>query len=186
MKRYALVLGAALLMAAPALANQATQPAAGATAEATVDLATVTSAQQFAELAASSDMFEIQSSQLALTAAASAEAKDFAQHMVTDHTQSSAALMTAATAQGVTPPATMNPRHQQALDQLATLQGEQFDQAYLSAQLVAHQEAVTLFEAYSTNGEQGPLKDFAASTLPVLQQHLERVTQMAGGQPAAQ
>jgi len=58
---------------------------------------------------------------------------------------------------------------------MSGLEGEEFDKAYIDAQAQAHDEAVALFEGYSTEGKEGPLKAFATATLPVLKSHQEHV-----------
>jgi putative membrane protein len=123
-------------------------------------------------------MFEIMSSKAALDKATSEEAKAFAEHMVADHTKAGEEMKPAAEAEGVTVPETLGEKHQAQLDQLTPLDGDNFDQAYISAQLAAHEEAVALFKAYSTDGAPGALKEFAAKTLPTLEAHLEEVQKL--------
>jgi putative membrane protein len=71
------------------------------------------------------------------------------------------------------------PDHQAQLDNLAAAAAEDFDGAYLGAQLAAHNEAVMLFEGYANQGAEGPLRTFATDTLPALQQHLQEVKPLA-------
>ena len=135
--------------------------------------APVTDPAQFAMMAGTSNMFEIQSSQLALTKAQSPDVKSFAQKMIDDHTKAGQDMETAAKAQNVTPPAKLDAANQAKLDQLNGLSGQGFDSAYDAMQLKAHQDAVALFQGYGSNGPAGALKDFAAKTLPTLQMHLQ-------------
>lgn len=130
-----------------------------------------TDPQAFAEMAASSDMFEIQSSELALEVSQDAEIRAFAEQMIADHTQASAQLTAAAEIDGVTLPTSMLDKHQVELDRLQEAGEDGFDAAYLAAQAIGHEEAVTLFEAFAAEGEESALRDFAAETLPTLQQH---------------
>jgi putative membrane protein len=170
----ALLLGVSLLGATAAFAQTATEtPAAAAPAE-------VTNPQQFADMASSSNMFEIESSRIALEKASSEEVKTFAQHMIDDHTKAGEDMKAAAQSDGITPAEALQPAHQAKLDELSGMEGEAFDQAYLSAQVAAHDEAVALFEGFSANGEDSALKAFAANTLPTLQQHREEVGALAG------
>jgi putative membrane protein len=136
----------------------------------TVDPSKLT-AEQFVSMAASSDMFEIQSSEEAQQKAQKQEVKDFAQHMIKDHTASSQKLKAAAQQAGYTPPTSMAARQAAQLTELTT--GSDFDSKYAQQQLKAHQDAVAMFEAYSANGDNEPLKSFAAETLPTLREHLE-------------
>ena len=142
------------------------------------DPASVTKPQQFVDMAASSNMFEIESSKLALDKASLQPTKDFAQHMIDDHSKAGEELKAAADAEGMKVPTTLDDKHQADLDNLAGSTGDSFEQSYLAEQYAAHEEAVALFTSYSTNGAPGSLKDFAAKTLPTLQSHLEEVKKL--------
>lgn len=107
------------------------------------------------------------------------EVKAFAEQMVTDHTKAAQDLTPAAEQEGLTPPAELDAKHQEMLDGVAAAEGEAFDAAYVKAQVSAHDEAVALFEGYSTGGPDGALKDFATATLPVLQQHQQHIKELA-------
>lgn len=170
----ALLLGVSLLGVTAAYAQTATETPAA------VDVAQVSDPQQFADMASSSNMLEIESSRLALEKSSSEEVKGFAQHMIDDHGKAAEDMMAAAQSDGITPATALQPHHQSQLDQLSGLEGEEFDQAYLAAQVAAHDEAIALFQAFSTNGEDSALKAFAANTLPTLQQHREEVGAIAG------
>lgn len=175
MKRYFIstALAAALVVPAAALAQTAT------TAPAAQQMAAMTAAD-FVPMAASSNMFEIESSELALVRAQSADTRSFAQQMVQDHTAAGQSMMQAVAAaeMNVAAPAALAPRHQQMLDQLQAVPVSEFDAAYFQMQGQAHDEAVALFDAYARNGEAGPIREFAVSTLPVLQAHRQMLTTM--------
>ena len=125
-------------------------------------------------MAASSDMFEIQSSQLALQASQSPAVRSFANLMIAHHQATTQNLVAAAQGAGLTPPPpTLLPMHQQMLDQLrAAGTGTNFDAAYKQAQIKSHQEALTLMQNYASQGDLPPLRDFATRTSPIIQQHL--------------
>ena len=139
----------------------------------------MTTPRAFAERAASSNMFEIMSSQLALEKSQSQDVIALAQHMIDDHQAAGETMLVAATAEGLTPTNTLMPDHQAQLDNLTASAPEDFDSAYLGAQLAAHNEAVSLFEGYAAQGPEGQLKDFATQTLPTLQEHLANVEPLA-------
>jgi len=141
--------------------------------------AAMTTPQAFAERAASSNQFEIQSSQLALERSQSQDVIAFAERMIADHQAAGEKMLVAASSEGLTPTAQLMPDHQAQLDSLAGSAAEDFDGAYLGAQLAAHNEAVMLFEGYTNQGAEGPLKTFATETLPTLQGHLEEVKPLA-------
>src|SRR3712207_474688 len=95
-----LILAAA---AALALAGCATTGTDGQGAMADAGDMTPETRDAFVPMAASSDLFEIQSSQLALSRSQSQPIRQFAQMMVTDHTRMSQQLMAAAQAAGMPP-----------------------------------------------------------------------------------
>ena len=105
------------------------------------------STQDFVNKVAISDMFEIQSSQLALAKQADADTKPFAEKMVQDHQKTSSELK-------------------------ALVDGGKVKATLPTALVKAHQDAVALFDAYAKNGDNAELKGWAFRTLPHLREHL--------------
>jgi len=167
--------------------QDAASGAVGAASAATLGRTT----EGFVTNAAISDMFEIQSSRLAMEKSQNAELKRMAQQIIADHERTSGELKTAAgSAQGVTVPTAMDERRQGMIDNLRQAPAEQFDRVYLAQQTAAHNEAVTLYRTYGENGDNQQLKAFATKTLPALQNHLQMAQamerQMGGGQSGGQ
>ncbi|WP_274425185.1 DUF4142 domain-containing protein [Chelativorans sp. YIM 93263] len=177
MKRSFLLVTAALafVLAGPAISQEAAPEASGSGA---AQIEIPSTPQEFAMMAAQSNMFEIESSRVALEKAQQDAVREFAQRMVDDHTMASQQMMQAAQADAVTDvPQTLDARHQEMLTQLQNAAPEQFDSQYLQMQLAAHQEAVALFEGYAQ--QEGALADFAETTVPTLQEHLSMVQDLA-------
>lgn len=143
-----------------------------------------TDTRGFVAMAASSDMFEIQSSQLAKSRNVNADVVSFADDMIRDHsatTQSLTALL-AGMSPAMTPPTSMTSKHRAMLDKLRNAgTGDAFARAYTTAQVSAHQEAVALFSNYAQNGDNAALRQFAQSTLPTLQDHLAHAQRLNAG-----
>ncbi|MFC4172901.1 DUF4142 domain-containing protein [Microvirga sp. GCM10011540] len=140
---------------------------------------TVVSTAEFVPMATSSNLFEIESSRLALRRARSPEIRRFAQQMIRDHNRATRRMMAVARRAGLPlPRPTLTARHQQMLASLTA--APSFDAAYVDAQLMAHQESVGLFSAYSRTGDNAPLVEFARATLPVLEMHLNEVQALSG------
>ena len=163
MKRSLLITIGCCLFASVALAQ--TPPPAGTSAP---------SAQEFVNKVAISDMFEIQSSQLALSKEADADTKPFAEKMVQDHQKTSSELkgLVEGSMVKLTLPTRLDAEHQQMLNELNAKSGKDFDQTYDQIQVKAHREAAALFEAYSKSGEDSELKTWAGKMLPHLKEHL--------------
>lgn len=164
---------ATAIFAAPALA-QTTAPA-GKPAPVTGAVApSKVTAAQFVTQAANSNMFEIQSSQLALNKTKDNRIQDFAQQMIKDHTAAGDKLKAAA--QDQTVPTALDQEHAQMLQKLEQVSGNDFNRSYVQMQLDGHQKAVALFESYGQNGDNAQLKQFAEQTAPTLRQHLQHIT----------
>ncbi len=130
----------------------------------------------YMQIAASSDMYEIQSSQLAAARAQKPALRSFAQMMIRDHTNTSQQLMAAATAAQL-PPMTprLLPMHADMLARLEARTGADFDREYGRQQLMAHQQALALHSNYAARGDTPALRVVAGSAVPVVRQHLEMV-----------
>jgi putative membrane protein len=132
------------------------------------------STQDFVTEAASSDMFEVASSKLALERSDD-PTKSFAQQMIQDHTKTTDELKALIEDKkiNVTLPTAMSDAQQKMMKDLQDKQGDDFTKQYHSDQVKGHKEAVSLFKRYSNGGEQADLKAWAAKTLPTLEHHLD-------------
>jgi putative membrane protein len=129
--------------------------------------------EDFVTEAATSDMFEIASSKLAVERADPAT-KAFAQQMITDHTKTSTEMKQMVDAGKVKAaiPAAMTSSQQSMIDKLNGLQGDDFNKQYHSDQVSVHKDAVDLFKRYGDGGDNADLKTWAATTRPALEHHL--------------
>ena len=140
----------------------------------TADAALPTSAQGFANTAAASDRFEIESSRLAASQGQSAAIKSFAEKMISAHQESTAKLKTALSGltPAVTPDDTLSATQQADLDGLKGKTGAEFDTAYAAAQVKAHQATLDALNAYAASGDTPALKEFASGLVPTVTAHL--------------
>ena len=168
----------AALAATPVLA-QATNPIA---AQGTARGNASPDAANFVATATASNNFEIQSSKAVEDKAKNAEVKSFARMMISDHTKAGKEIMEVAKKANLTvPPDTtsLDQPHQQMMSSITS--ASDMDKAYVQAQLQAHQEAVALFRAYASGGDNPSLKQFASKTLPTLEKHLREVEKLSKG-----
>lgn len=130
--------------------------------------------QAFANAAASSDAFEIATSQLAQTASTSAAIKAFAGKMIEAHTGSTEKLKTVAAgaSPAITPDPTLTAEQQSTLDTLKTKTGADFDAAYKAAQVDGHQKTLDALKVYSASGDVPQLKTFATGLVSTVTAHL--------------
>jgi putative membrane protein len=124
----------------------------------------MTSPQEFVKAAASPDMFEIRSSELALRKSQTSRVKEFARMMIKDHKTSSKQLLSAARKDDLAVEPEITSKHAAQSDALSNDSGEAFDSAYVEAQVAAHQEALALMTSYAKNGEAKHLAAHAKKT----------------------
>ena len=162
------LLTAALVMSASAVFAQSATESTGVNSALGVEPKT----EDFILQASASDVFEIESSKLALQKGDDAT-KAFAQQMITDHEKTTAelkALLTSGKVQG-NPVTALTDDHKEEVDDLAKLEGAEFNEEYIDDQVEAHEDAVDLFKRYGEEGENADLKAWAAKTLPALEHH---------------
>jgi putative membrane protein len=127
----------------------------------------------FATKAAAGGMAEVKLGELAKTNASSADVKTFGERMVTDHTKANEQLKQIATTKGITLPTSLNAKDQATYDRLSKLNGAAFDAAYMKDMVADHKVDVNEFKREADKGMDTDLKQFASSTLPTLQEHLQ-------------
>ena len=143
--------------------------------------ATAMAPQDYVTQAASSDMFEIESSQLAANQAENADVKNYARMMIADHTKTTNELKTIAASvePRLTVSPTLPPEMQTKLDQLKDAKGAEFDKMYITQQVPAHESALQLHRGFAQNGQEKQLKDFAQKTSEAVQKHLTEAQQLS-------
>jgi putative membrane protein len=162
-------------IAAPVFAQTPTPPKKSPSSmPSTAGIASAPPTADFVNKVAISDMFEIQSSQLAQQKGAAAD-KKFGSKMVHDHSQTTKELKSLVNGGKVQAqlPTALDNEHQQMLDDLKSASGADFAQKYADAQKKGHEDAVAMFQAYAQSGDNPELKKWAAKTLPHLKQHLQ-------------
>jgi len=167
---------------ADAAANTARETADSAGAMASNGIADVKQAlsatppaQEFANTAGRSDAFEIATSKLALKNGSSKQVKDFANEMITAHTESTTKIKAAAAkaSPALTPDATLTDDQNSKLADLGKKTGADFDDAYIDGQVSAHQDTLALMRDYAEHGDNASLKTAATEIAPIVQKHLD-------------
>jgi putative membrane protein len=173
---------ALVLLAAPALAQSVGEKTG---VNSTLGISPTTA--DFVKEAAISDMFEIQSSQLAQERGNASE-KTVAATMIKDHTKTSDDLKSMVSSGDVKAelPAALDSSKQSEIDKLKSLKGADFSARYDDDQVSGHKDAVSLFERYSKSGDNPKLKDWAGKTLPTLRHHLEMAQGLSKGKTVGQ
>jgi putative membrane protein len=167
--------------------NATTTAAVGPTAEgqpAKADDSNTAADQEtidFIQKAALSDMYEVESSKLALQKSESADVKAFAQMMINAHTATTASLKPIAMSLQVNPPVQLDGEHQGMVDDLTKADAKDFDKKYLDQQTTAHTKTLDLMKDYAGGGNNPEVNAFAASTAPKVQEHLDHAKSLDKG-----
>ncbi|SFR82457.1 DUF4142 domain-containing protein [Sphingomonas jatrophae] len=181
MIRTFLAASALALVAAPAFAQDMAASGSMTASDAGMAPLTGVSATDYVKMAADSDMYEIQSSKLALSRSKRDDVKAFAREMIADHTMTSKSLM-AALKNGdrtIAKPGTkLSSDNAAKIALLKKAPKEGFDTMYLQQQMQAHQTAWALHKGYATDGTDPALKQVASTAVPVIERHLMHAKQM--------
>ena len=143
--------------------------------------------RKFLMEAAKGGMLEVEAGRLAAERASSPQVRQYAQQLVSDHTDANDKLMQIAQEKGVQLPKQLDAKHRQQLDKLSKLKGEEFDRA--SIEQIGHKDHkkdIQAFEKQARQGKDPELRTFAEETLPVLQKHLSMAQKVKGGEESAE
>jgi len=153
----------------PTVSSQAGQVAA---------LGEISADMPFLREAASANLMEIRLGQLAQSKASNQAVKQFAQRMVSDHTNLENQLTATASTGGGSFSPTIDSRHERMISRVEESSGAEFDRAYMSLMIRGHQEDVNNFQRQSQSARSSQVRTLATNALPVLQQHLSLAVQV--------
>jgi putative membrane protein len=134
--------------------------------------------ENFAKKAAQGGMAEVKLGQLAEQKGSSPEVKNFGRRMVQDHSKANNELKDVTSKENIPLPNEMDKSDQATYDRLSKLSGDAFDRAYAQDMVKDHSKDVSEFQKEAKNGKDESIKNFAAQTLPTLQNHLDQARQM--------
>ncbi len=124
-------------------------------------------------------MAEVALGRLAAEKASSSDVKKFGQRMVDDHSKANDELKQLASQKNVDLPQDLNAKDKATKARLEKLSGEQFDQAYMRDMVKDHKKDVSDFRRESRSAKDPDVKNFAAQTLPTLEDHLKQAESIA-------
>jgi putative membrane protein len=160
--------------------NKAVDTAGGMVGQA--DAQTTDKADEFVESAAISDMYEIESSRVALDRSQNPTIREAAQKMIDDHTESSSKLETSVQqspkVEAGDVPGELDSRRSKMVDHLGEAPADRFDETFIKQQVMAHEEAVKLMKNYRDEGDCQVLRSFATEVTPVIEDHLDHMKRL--------
>ena len=142
-----------------------------------VQAADKVSANDFAEEASAKGIAEIETSKLALEKGSHAEVKKFAQTMIDDHTRANDELKALAEKKNLEVSDDAELMNKAKAMILQVRDGENFDEAYANNQVVAHEQAIELYQQAAASDDT-EVSAWAKKTLPKLEHHLEMAKEL--------
>ena len=170
-KFFTLSLASALAIAAVSAAAQTPPPPPPAEA--------MRQAAPYVMAAGQSDLYEINSSQIAVQKSQNPAVRRFAEMLIKHHQKTTAATLAAATKARMAPtPPMMDPGATASIAELQGASPADVDRLYLGQQGPAHQAALDLHRGYAANGDQAALRTSARKAVPIVTAHLAAVQRL--------
>ncbi len=136
--------------------------------------------KKFMTMAAMGGMAEVEEARLALQKSSNEGIKEYAQHMIDEHTKANEELMQVVQMKGVTLTTTPAAKHVAMMAKMQALSGAEFDMMYVKNSGVKdHEKMAKLFQDEIARGKDADAKAFASKTLPVVQMHLQMARDMS-------
>lgn len=132
----------------------------------------------FARKAAAGGMAEVRLGKLAQEKGSNPAVTEFGKRMENDHSRAGEKLKEIASKIGVSLPTDMDREDQTTYERLSKLSGTDFDKAYAHDMVADHEKDITEFKQEAEAGKTPDIKNFAAETLPTLQDHLRQAREM--------
>lgn len=134
--------------------------------------------QQLVDQAVQTNEGVIDAGNLAKDSAASPAVRELADKMVLEHTMAKIELTNAVKAAELAVPDTSGLAQPAKVEQLAKLQGDAFDQQYLSELAAGERALAAVLEKVSKEASSDHLKDWAARALPAAQSRIKQAEQL--------
>ena len=129
--------------------------------------------REFIDKAAASTLAEIEMGRLAASRGQTAEIRQFGRHMMKDHSKVNTELSALAGRKGIALPTSMSTDQQQTCEQLASLSGDAFDDAYIDATRKDLDSVVGEFRREASAVGDPDLRRWVTRTLGTLHHHEE-------------
>jgi putative membrane protein len=137
---------------------------------------------KFVQDAVAGGRTEVQLGQLASQKAANPAVREFGMRMEQDHSRANQQLTRILTQQGITEPTAMG-KTTRSTGRLESLNGPEFDRAYMRAMVKDHKNDIAEFQKEAANGRDPGIRDWAAQSLPLLKEHLHMAEQTEANLP---
>jgi putative membrane protein len=128
---------------------------------------------QFLTETAHDSTAELSVSRLAQERAQNPRVREYAQMIVSDHSQGNSELAQLGKQKGMDLPMRPDEAHAKTAAHLRQLQGRQFDEEYMSLMVADHAKLLAKFQDKAARSQDPEVRSWASSQVPVLQRHLD-------------
>ena len=166
-----------LVACAPASPEPASAPTAAPSSASTA--APALTDANIAAIVVTANTIDVQNGELALAKSSNAQVREFAQHMITDHTAVNKAAVELVTRLGVTPMQNatstgLKATADETRTRLAAMNEAEFDRAYIANEIAYHQAVLQALDgALIPSAQNAELKATLVSVRPAFVAHLE-------------
>jgi len=133
----------------------------------------------FAPEASIGNLHEVELGQLATQHSQNPEVIAFGQRMIQDHGQAYRQLQEVGVQQSLSLPSRVNAQAQSETQPLVSLNGPEFDRAYIRLAISDHVKDAAAFQNEAQNGQNPAIKAYAAQVLPTVLLHLQLARSIA-------
>jgi len=137
-------------------------------------------AMAYVKAVTTGDLYEINSSQIALQRSQDADVRQFASRLIDDHKKTLAKTMEAAAKSGLKPsPPLLDDGFTASINELQTASAADFDRLYLGQQIPAHRAAFGLSSYYANAGDDPTLRRSAKKRSNPINRHLSAANKLS-------
>jgi predicted outer membrane protein len=135
---------------------------------------------EFLAQAMQDSLAEVELCELALQKTSNDDIKQFAQHMLEDHSYMESDIEHLAAKKRIALPKDLTEENMSALEKMKKLSGREFDLEFMNHNVQDHEKDVKVFRHYAEQGEDSELMEMAKNAAGVLGQHLKMAQEIAG------
>ena len=127
--------------------------------------------QAFVDMAAQTDMLEAHLGQMMSSESTSQDVKDYAQMLVTDHTNDYNKLSAIAKKASLIMPTGLDAAHDRMIAPFEKMKGHTLDVRYAHEMILGHDKAIAAYKKEAQDGQNADLKAYAQDDIATLDKH---------------
>jgi len=136
------------------------------------------SEQDFMTKAWQANTAELDMARIAHEKSGNTDVRDFANMIETDHKSALEDLTDLMKDNDLPEPKTIVAATQQDINRMERLTGPEFDREFVNMMVTEHQNTVEMFRDQQSTAQNGDLRNYVDSVLPVLEMHLDKARQL--------